>query len=96
MIISAGSFAFIFGPHRASLFILDAPHTCDGCHRSMRLFVARPGDGALCLVCDNPRRERADYDAWLLDSVLPKAQSLTPKAPPTKEAQCSAPLAAAR
>jgi hypothetical protein len=71
MIINGGKFEFIFDHFtRASLFILDEPHECDGCHVAHFLFVARPGAGAFCLCCDNPRHEKATYDEWLLRQIL--------------------------
>jgi hypothetical protein len=90
VIVNTSHFDFIFGPHGSSLFILDDAHECDSCHTMKKLFVARPAQGAVCLVCDNPRREQAEIDAWLLESFLPEARSLKPEAPPTKEAPCSA------
>lgn len=88
--IRDGKFDFIFGPHGSTLFILDEPHECAACHAMKTLFVARPGIGALCLICDNPRREQADYDAWLLANCLSLRLEPCALSQPTKEAPCSA------
>jgi hypothetical protein len=53
------------------------------------LFVARPGIGALCLICDNPRREQAEYDAWLLTELLGTKHSPL-SSTSSSEAPCSA------